>query len=219
MLKAIIFDMDGVLFDSPKYVWKSFNKILEKYDVHVDEEKQKKYMGRSLRDQIALIKQDFGIEAEFDIEQLSEKMNKIQLELMGGSIAPNQQILSLIQQARQEKIKVAVATSSTRKRAEELLEMVEVKDKLDQLVTVEDVEKHKPSPDIYLKAADKLKVEPENCVIFEDAPHGIKAGKRAEMKVVGLETDYHSGKELAEADLVIPNFSQIKFTDLKQLTG
>ena len=217
MLEAIIFDMDGVLFDSPKYVYKALNRILESYDVHVGREKQKEYMGRSLRDQIALIKEDFGIDEEFDLEELSDRMNKIQLELMEGSIDPNQQILDLVEEAKEDKVKVGVATSSNRKRAEELLEMVDIVDKLDQLITVEQVENHKPSPDIYIKASERLGVKPENCVVFEDAPHGIKAAKKAGMEVVGFKTDYHSEKELSEADLIISDFSGIKLADLKEL--
>ncbi len=75
----------------------------------------------------------------------------------------------------------------------------------------EHVAKGKPDPEIYLKTAEKLGVNPEECVVFEDSPPGVESAKRAGMKVVGLMTT-HNPKELEKADVLVHDFTELSFT-------
>ena len=82
MLRAIIFDMDGVLINSTKYNHKSFQILLKQYKVHLPNTSNKKYIGRSLRDQIKMWKEDYHIQEEIDCETFSRQALKLQLSFM-----------------------------------------------------------------------------------------------------------------------------------------
>ncbi|MFB6075723.1 MAG: HAD family hydrolase [Candidatus Aenigmatarchaeota archaeon] len=215
-LEAIIFDMDGVLLDSTKHIWVSYNQLLSKYGVKTEGDEIKRYMGRSTRDQLGMIREDYGIEEEIDSEEFSRRAGEIELDLVEDKLDLDENIWDLIESAKGKEIKIAVATSSNLERAEKILDLLGVRDELDLLFTADDLERHKPHPDIYLKTAEELGVEPEDCVVFEDAVNGIKSAQRADMKVVAIETDYQSREDIERADLVISDFSEV---DLGILEG
>ncbi|MAG60398.1 hypothetical protein CL619_01295 [archaeon] len=219
MIKAIIFDMDGVLIDSPKYNWEAFNQILQKkYGVQIPMQKKKeRYLGRSLKEQLEMIRYDYNINEEINVSEFSKEARTIQEQLMKNILVPNPNILNLISEAKKQGIKVAVATSSSKDRAIMILSKTAVYEKLDVFVNCEDVKQHKPHPALYLEAATQLEIDPKQCLVFEDAYSGISAAQAAGMKVVGLVTDFHSAEELEHTDLVISNFAEISVDKLQQL--
>lgn len=185
MLQAIIFDMDGVLINSSGYIGKSFALVFKKYGIDISQSDKKKHLGKSLSDQMKIWKEEFNIQQEINVEDFSKEALTYQLEFMKDELHPNKYIQKLIADAKKKGIKIAVGTSSHKERAITMLKLVEIFDKLDILVTFEDVEKGKPSPDIFLKAAELVNVQPENCVVIEDALNGIQAARAAHMKVIG----------------------------------
>jgi len=216
MFKAIIFDMDGVLVKSEGAISLSFNKVLEKYGVKLNPENKKKSLGRSLRDQLIEIKKENPeIPKDLSVQQFSEEAFRYQLELLKEKLIPDITILNLIRKAKKNKIKVAVATSSLRYRAEIFLKLIGVLSNLDVLVTSEDVINHKPHPDIFLETAKRLKILPENCIVIEDAKNGIDGAKNAKMKTIGVVTENHSTKDLRHADMVISNIAELSIERLK----
>lgn len=216
MLKAIIFDMDGVLINSTKYIWESFNILLKDSGIQFSNNEIKKYLGFSLRDKLRLWKQDYGIK-EYNLEEFSREAGEIELELMKKELHPNKSLNKFLKEAKEKGIKLAVATSSLRWRAEKILEVLKIKEIFDAIVTAEDVENHKPNPDIFLEAAKQLNENPENCVVFEDAANGIEAARRGNMKVIAMKTEFHSEEELKEADIIIKDFSDINVERLRKL--
>ena len=114
-------------------------------------------------------KEEYNIQENISLEEFREEALKYQLEYMKEDLKPDHFVQKLIQEAKNRGIKIAVATSSSKKRAIKLLELVGIYDQLDAIVTCEDVEKSKPEPDIFLKAAELLHIEPENCIVIEDA--------------------------------------------------
>lgn len=221
MIQAIIFDMDGVLIDSPKYNWIAFNQILKRdYGIEISlQEKKERYLGKPLKDQLELIRADYQLEEEIDVSIFSEEAGRIQRQLLKDILKPNSKILSLIYDAKQQGIKVVVTTSSPRDRTEYFLKGLGVYDKLDAVLTCEDVIQHKPHPELYLETARKLGVSPENCVVFEDALSGVAAAKEAGMNVVGKVTGFHSAEELSHCDLVIEDFSEVSVKQLRDLVN
>jgi len=218
MLKAIIFDMDGVLVKSEGSIVKSFNMVLEKYGVKLNPENKKKFLGRSLRDQLEMMKDDNPqIPKDLSTEEFSKEAFRYQLEIMKDDLIPNITILNLIKEAKEKGIKIAVGTSSLKYRAEILLKSIGVLDKLDALVTSEDVQNHKPHPDIFLEAAKRIGVLPEDCVVIEDAVNGIQAANSAKMKSVAFVTENHSKEDFAEADYIFQDFKGLKLKDLTNL--
>jgi len=218
MLKAIIFDMDGVLVKSEGSIVKSFNMVLEKYGVKLNPENKKKFLGRSLRDQLEMMKDDNPeIPKDLSEEQFSREAFKYQLEIMKEKLIPDIVILNLIREAKERDIKIAVATSSLKYRAEILLESIGVLNKLDTLVTAEDVKNHKPHPDIFLEASKRINVLPENCVVIEDAVNGIQAANSANMKSVALVTENHPREDFNKANYIFSDFKNLKLENLINL--
>jgi len=215
MLKAIIFDLDGVLVDSVTYGWESFSILLKDHGIHFSGDYIKKHLGTSLRDKLDLWKKDFGI--DLDLQEFNKKSLEIQFQLMKDELKPNSFITELLNNALKKNIKLGVSTTSMKHRAEKILEMLEIRDKFQTVMAGEDVEKHKPSPDSYLETARKLEVKPTECVVVEDSLIGIKAAKSAKMKVVALVTKYYNAEELKEADLIINSLSELSVERLKAL--
>ena len=201
MLKAIIFDMDGVLVESEESISQSFNLVLKKYGVNLNSISKKEYLGRSLRDQMEVWKKIFPqVPKDLEVEKFSKEALEYQLKILSQQLRPNETILNLIENAKKQDIKIAVATSSVKYRAEIFLELMGILDKLDTLVTANDVVNHKPDPAVFLEVAKRLQVEPKNCVVIEDAVNGIQAAKSAGMKAVAKLTQHHTREDFFEAD-------------------
>ena len=94
---------------------------------------------------------------------------------------------------------------------------MDIYDQFEVVVGAEDIEKHKPHPDVFLEAAKRLNVDPSYCVVFEDAPMGIEAARRGNMKVVVKITEFQSAEDLSAADLIINDFSEINIKKLGEL--
>ncbi len=215
---AVIFDMDGVLIDSTKHIWDSFNIMLEPKRFRFNATHIKKYLGNSLRDQVLMWKADHGIDVG-DYKEFSAKANVIQLELMGKSLIPNANLLHLLQELKKKKVPMAVGTASQRPRAEKMLDLFGIRDYFEVLVTANDIEKHKPNPEVFLKAAEELGIAPERCVVIEDAGSGIQAAKNGGMKAVGFLTEWNDREELSGADALINGFADISYERLRNLFG
>jgi HAD superfamily hydrolase (TIGR01509 family) len=215
MLKAIIFDMDGVLIDSIGPIWESFSKVLKDEGAHFSDDYIKKNLARSLRDHLQAWRTEFGIK-NYDLMKFSKKAGEIQFELMKREKI-NSGLLALLQESKRNNIVCAVATSSLRWRAEKILDLLDIKSFFQTLVTADDIKNHKPAPDTFLEAAKKINIKPEECVVIEDASNGIDSAKNANMKTIALLTKYHSLDELKHADLVIKDFSELNIEKIKKL--
>ena len=216
MLKALIFDMDGVLIDSMRYVWDSFNEILHKQGIRFTDEDISRFMGRSLRDQMKIWVDEYGFEG-YDFESFSREAGEIELRRMEEELPHDEALIRFLDDARAHGLMLAVATSSMKWRAERILDLLGIRDRFSAIVTADDVENHKPDPDVFLKAADHLGVDPADCVVFEDAANGIMAAKNAGMKAIGIRTPYHSEGELQHADHLINDFSDVSIDRIEYL--
>jgi|FLOH01.1.fsa_nt_gi glutamine transport system substrate-binding protein len=88
---------------------------------------------------------------------------------------------------------------------------------LDAIITSDEAHKHKPNPELFLKAAESLEIQPSEAIVFEDAVNGIEAAKRAKMKVVGVVTHFHTRDDLKDADLIVNELSEINIVILENL--
>ena len=211
MLKAILLDMDGVLIDSPKINFESFNKVLAKYGVEILGNQTKKYLGRSLRDQLAMWKEDFpAIPKDLSFDEFAKEAFAEQIEIFKHKLQPDQHILDFVDAAKQKGLKVAVATSSTKERAHLILEGLHLADKLDAIITVEDVAMHKPHPEIF-------SIDPKECLVIEDALNGIEAANAADMISVAKLTEFHGEEDFEEADYFFKEFADLKLEKLESL--
>jgi HAD superfamily hydrolase (TIGR01509 family) len=112
-------------------------------------------------------------------------------------------------------VKVALVTSSSQRKMDNVYrELPEIKSKFDVIVTANDISKSKPNPECYQKAAERLGLSVEECIVFEDSIAGVVAGKEAGMKVIGLATTVDKETLSQYADKVIENFVGLKPNDI-----
>jgi len=201
MIKAIIFDLDGVIVDSLNFITDSFQEVLEKEGYKVNRNFILKRIGIGAED---VFKEFFDYHnIKYDDSYLMDMTNKLDItqKMNINKLKVFEEFYELIKYLK--KFKVGVATMSSRSRAE--LKVSKVRCKFDVLLSDDDVKRPKPYPDIYIKSAKLLKVKPGECIVFEDAIYGVEAAKKAGMKCIGVTTGYYNERELKAkgADLVV----------------
>lgn len=210
---AVIFDMDGVLIDSVSLNWQAMNEVLSRYGVHVQDSQLYRYVGQTLHDQVTKLSDDYNIRLNYD--QFLEETDQIKQKLF-ANITPKEGVKELLHELSTHHIPTAVATSMSRDVTKNRLTTAGIYDLFKSIITEEDVDKHKPDPAVYIKAASVLGCEAARCVVFEDAPTGVQAAKAAGMKCIAVKTPYVAAQHLKLADTVIPSLSA---TNLKELNS
>lgn len=177
---AIIFDMDGVLIDSERISFQCFQEVCKEFNYKMDEKFYLKMIGRNVKSIKTIMEEEYGADFPFDI--IYKKKAALAFEITnknGVIVKPG--VHELLDYLNEENYKIAVATSTRRERALELLEEAKIKDKVNYVVCGDQVENSKPDPEIFLKAAQGLGVTPEKCVVIEDSDAGITAAYAAKM--------------------------------------
>lgn len=207
--KAVIFDMDGVIFDTERVYLEIWQSVFEKYGYKMTKELYVNVMGTGRKNVIKTFLENFG--DDLPIEKMyEEKDNQLFYIIENQGIPLKEGVKELFSMLKEKNYKIALATSAKRERVEKQIKDKWLKESFDAIVCGDDVEKGKPSPDIFLKAAKKIDVEPENCFVVEDSPAGIKAAFSGGMKGIHVE-------DLKVADEDILKYCQKSFKDLQEV--
>ena len=209
-IDAVIFDMDGVLIDSERRSFECYQEVFKEYDYKIDEKFYVKFIGRNVDGIKAVMQEEYGDDFPFD--EIYKKKSKLSLELTnkyGVKIKPG--VHELLDYLNKENYKIAVATSTRRERALELLEESKIKEKVNYVICGDQVENSKPNPEIFLKAAKGLDIKPENCMVIEDSDAGITAAHAA--KMIGIHVPDMKFLEDENKDLafkILGSLSEVK---------
>jgi beta-phosphoglucomutase len=205
--KAVIFDMDGTMIDNMPYHQQAWQKFLEQHDMHLSEEKFKEKIAGKKNDQIFAI--IFGGKlTNNEVAKYTDEKEALYRELYTPHIKEVAGLGRIIELIRARHLKTAIATTAPEKNRTFSLGLA---GKFDVTLGDEHVTNGKPHPEIYLSTAQKLGVNPVECLVFEDTVFGVEAAKNAGMTVVGILTS-HSVHELARADFHAANFEDIILT-------
>ena len=215
MIKAVIFDMDGVIINNTLYHVRAWEKFAERYNLGLlKEEFKRELLGRSTE---SILKHLFGQDlSQEKVAQYTEEKDSIYFEVYKENISPAEDLLEFIDLLKERNITMGVATSETKEIAHSVLEKAGVKQYFKVIVTGDDVENLKPNPEIYLKAAEGVNEIPTDCMAIEDTPSGIQSAKGAGMKVVGITTTYPADR-ISEADLIVKSFAELTLERLFKL--
>ena len=210
-IEAFIFDMDGTMIDSMR-VWKDIDdEYIEKYDLTEPEDFHEAMEGLSYTETAEYFLKVFPTLPK-TVEELKEEWYEMALYKYSHEMELKEGLEEVIRGARAKGIRIGIATSNDRKLVEACLRGMGVEELVDTISTGCEVKKGKPAPDVYLKAAGDLGVAPENCLVFEDVPMGIMAGKNAGMKVCAVD-DWFSAPQMERkkelADYYIKNYYEI----------
>ncbi|HTF21878.1 MAG TPA: HAD family phosphatase [Chryseolinea sp.] len=213
MAYAFIFDMDGVLIDSNPTHKIALQQFCREHGFELTEQQlREKIYGRTNRDWLLNL---FGNLTDETVRRYAEEKEALFRKLY-TDIRPLDGLLTFLKKMDEMAIPRAIATSAPRANVDFTLEHTGIGPFFQTILDDSFVSKGKPNPEIYLKSAAALGIDPRNCVVFEDSLSGVKAGKAAGCKVVGLTTT-HTNEELSETDFNIDNFNIEAKSILKRL--
>ena len=213
MIKAIIFDMDGVLIDSEPKWFEVEEMLFKKYNI-VGNSRDLKYeiMGLSDVDTLKLLKKKFNIPAE--IEVMQKFRWKVLIELYEKELSLRKGAQELLDYIKTNSIPCALATSSPPIIIDYVLQKTKIRKYFQSIITVDKVKNSKPAPDMFLKAAKELNTDPKNCLVLEDAPNGIKAASDAGIPCIGVLHSFNSEEDLVGAFKIVDELTEINLKEL-----
>lgn len=213
MIKACIFDLDGVIVDTAKYHFLAWRRLALELGSDLTEADNEKLKGVSRMQSLQIILDLAKINVSKERkEALATRKNDWFVEYIEAmkpdEIFPG--VKQLISSLKKKGIKVALASSS--KNAPRVVELLGISSLFDVIVDGSMIIDTKPDPEIFLLTAQKLAVKPADCVVFEDAEAGVEAALRAGMKCVGVGSE-----NLAKANRVVAQTAEFKVEDLNSL--
>jgi len=209
-IEAVIFDLDGTLLDSME-VWKNIDiEFLGKREIIPPQDLSRLIEGMSFHETATFFKELFLLTET--VEEIQGIWHSMAFDKYKNEIKLKDGAYNFLKILKEKDIKLGIATSNSRELAETCLIALDIIDLFDVIITGDDIEYGKPSPEIYLKAASQMNVAPEKCLIFEDIPNGIQAGINAKMRTCAVYDEFSAlltdeKKELA--DFYIETFHDI----------
>ena len=211
-IKAVIFDLDGLLIDSEPVWGEAYLKFISMKGLPDEPTVSRQFRGMGIREIVGIWKKEYGLNGGVD-ELASEYRSTLykfllepgRLKLMDGA----EELL----QKLKGKYSLAIATSGHRdEMAKKLLGLLNIEAYFDQVISGDDVAHGKPAPDVYLTSAEKLELNPVNCLVLEDSINGVLSAKAAQVKVFGVNPDEKTREQLdkAGADRVFKSLSEVQ---------
>ncbi len=187
MIKAVIFDLDGVIVSTDELHYEAWLKIADKEGIYFDKTINDCLRGISRMASLDIILEKANkVYSEEEKVKLAEEKNNyyktLLKQLSGKDILPN--IFDTLKALQEKGIKIAIGSSS--KNAKTILKQIGLFEEFDAISDGTDIKRSKPAPDVFLVAAEKLGIDPKNCVVVEDALAGIEAAKNADMLAVAV---------------------------------
>ena len=197
--KAAIFDLDGTLVDS-MWMWKDIDiEFLGRFGYGLPEDLQREIEGMSFSETASYFKERFSL--PMTVEEIKDCWIAMSIEKYRTEVGLKPGALEFLKYCRERGIRTGVATSNGRDMVDAVIESLKIGDYLGEVATACEVAAGKPEPDIYLEVARRLSVEPEECLVFEDIPAGIVAGKRAGMTVLAVQDEFSKDLETEKREL------------------
>lgn len=208
-IHALIFDCDGVVVDSNRLHVETWRETAAAHGYPMADPE---HIGKCGLRTIAVIRDllRWPVDEEEAVRLGEEKESRYRECIRAGGIAPIAGVRETLEKAAALGLPCALGSSAPRENARLCLESLGLVPFFKAVVTGEDVERGKPHPDIFLAAARKLGVPPEECLVIEDAPAGVEAAHRAGMRAIALLTS-HTPEELAAADALARDFRDPAF--------
>ena len=214
---AIIFDMDGVLVDSSPFHFRKWMNLLRTHGIPFNEKELRKIVLGPPND--VILRHFWGNDlTPAQVSELSEDLDANFRREIGSQPPALPGVRRFIEDCHAQGITMAVASAAISNNVKFLISALGLRDYFREVLAVDATSRPKPDPEIYLKTADKLGVNPGACVVFEDSFVGIEAAKRAGMKCVAADlpaAEVH--RRETHADLIVPNFESVSLQTLHHL--
>ena len=207
---AVLFDLDGTLVDS-MWMWKEIDiEYLGRFGYTCPPDLQKIIEGMSFSETAEYFKSRFQIPDSID--EIKAAWIQMSIEKYRNEVPLKPGALRLLQYLERTGKKSGIATSNGRDMVDAVLESLQIRPCFQVIATACEVAAGKPAPDIYLEVARRLQTDPSRCMVFEDVPAGILAGKRAGMRVCAVEDAFSTGmreEKMELADFYIDDYNEL----------
>lgn len=212
---AVIFDMDGVICHTNPYHSLAFREFFAARNLApTDEEFAEHMFGKSNSYILShFFKRPVAGAELLEMEQEKEGLFR---KIYEPYVEPIKGVVEFMTDLKQHSVKLGVATSAPYANLELILSKIDIREKLGSIMASEDVKKHKPDPEVYLKSAKNLDVTPDQCLVFEDSFSGITAALNAGMRVVGVLSS-HTKEELPPCNLYIDDYTDLSYHKIIEL--
>ena len=218
-IKGVIFDMDGTLIDS-MWVWEEVDvDYVKRYQLVEPEGFYEAIEGMSFTDVAKYYKKTFP-QIRDSVEQIKADWMEMGFRLYRDEVELKSGVKEFLEELKKRGMKIGIATSTDRDMTEMVLEARGILQEFDAICTSDEVKIGKPAPDVYLKAAEDLGVDPKDCLIFEDVSAGLMAGKSAGMKTCAVADKFSEDqieKKRALADYFIQDYFEVLKGTYEQL--
>lgn len=213
-IKAVIFDLDGTLVDSMG-MWKDIDiEFLGRFGIPLPDGLQEEIEGKSFSETAVYFKERFGL--PMSLQEIKDCWNEMAMDQYSHAVPLKPGVREFLDYLKRRGISMGIATSNSRELVTAVTKALGLSDYFSAVTVGCQVAKGKPAPDVYLFAAGLLEADPAECLVFEDIPAGILAGKRAGMTVWAVEDAYSAGmraeKELL-ADVFLNSYEEIDLED------
>ncbi len=213
-VKAVIWDMDGIIADTSQYHHKGWQIVFRKRGTNYTEADFRRNTGKRSD---TIIREVLGEKIpQNEITEIIQEKDETFRQLMGQKVRIFPGVLKLIIALKEHGFKIAIASSAPMENIRLITQSLKIDNRFDAIISGWEVTKGKPDPQTFLLAAEKLRVEAEDCIVIEDAISGVTASKRAGMRCIAV-TNTTSREELREADLIIDTLEEITADDLERL--
>jgi len=203
--RAAIFDLDGVLWDGEPLYHEAFDIVLKPYGHSLNQDDYVRIIGYSVETSWDWVRKRFKLNES--PSQLYRAYDKAVLTLLKKPVEPLPGARPLIKELRRCGIPIAIASASLRQWVDATLRGLGLQDAFDTTVSASDVNNGKPAPDLFLAAAQRLGVAPQDCLAVEDTLAGVRSAKAAGMFAIQLRAASTALPPLDEADLVLDSFA------------
>lgn len=183
MIKAVIFDMDGLMIDSERATYECYVKVLEKLGLSMSEEFYKTLLGKTIKTCYKLMYAEYG--NDFPMDQVLTDVHDLLNERFHKEGIPKKKgLMDLLTYLKDNHYLTIVATSSGRSRVDDILSLAHITSYFNDSICGDEVTNGKPNPEVFLKACEKLSVQPNEAIILEDSEAGIQAAHNASIPVI-----------------------------------
>jgi beta-phosphoglucomutase family hydrolase len=203
-ITAVIFDLDGTIIDSEPNYYEADRKVLADHGIPYTMKMKEKYVGMGNRAMMEDLHRQYQFEASVD-ELLLQK-NKYYQEIARGNTVVYPEMGRFLEILRQQRYPMALASGSSPEIIEMVLDITGLSRHFEVVISAEEVPRGKPAPDIFLEAAARLQVSPEDCLVVEDSQYGVEAAHRAGMYCIGVPylTDQPLPESFQRVNLLFP---------------
>jgi HAD superfamily hydrolase (TIGR01509 family) len=207
MIQAILFDLDGLMFDSEPHSLASWEAVLQERGVVLDQLTIDSILGRRIDATARTLIDKYHLPDT--VHGLADAKTAYQIAHLAGNVKPMPGLIELLDEIDRRGLQKAIASSGIRRYVEAVLRVNDLFDRFSVIITGDQVAHGKPAPDVFLAAARALNVEPQHCLVLEDAPTGVQAAKAAGMMCLAVPDRSVAQLDLSQADRVVTSLRDV----------